>query len=125
MLFIWLPFSHRSYLLGVMKRAVKWTFLLPFYTGQRRPLEKVRLKKAGRRRPVEKGSGGRRPVEKGRLKKAGRRRPVENLSLELVDVNHCLFLGRQQAALFITPWGGGWGMNGSTAILFHVKIIRL
>ena len=45
------------------------------------PLEKGRLKKAGRHRPLEKGrlkkAGRRRPVEKGRLKKAGRRWPVE------------------------------------------------
>ena len=34
---------------------------------------KGRLKKAGRRRPVEKGRGRRQPVEKGR----GRRQPVE------------------------------------------------
>ena len=49
-----------------------------------------RLKKAGRRRPVEKG----------RLKKAGRRRPVEKGRMVdidqaevVVDVDHCLFHG--------------------------------
>ena len=75
---------------GVMKRAVKWTSTdVNTSTGVdgcrlSTTQKKGRLtnqKKAGRRRPVEKGSlkkaGPCRPVEKGRLKKAGRRRLLE------------------------------------------------
>ena len=60
-------------------------------------------KKASRSRPVEKigwstSTSRKRQVEKGRSTSTNRKR----LAL-VVDVDHCLFLGRRQAAFFITP----------------------
>ena len=87
---------------GVMKRAVKWTSTRRPPTGWKSAvwststIEKGRLSTSRKRQ-----AGRRRPDEKGRLKKAGRRRPVEKG--RLVNIDHCLFLRRRQAALFITP----------------------
>ena len=61
----------------------------------------------GRRRPVEKGGSRRQPDGK-------QQAALFYWSTSTVDVEGCLFLGRQQAALFITP-----PMN---ALAYNVKM---